>query len=168
MAIVTDEFKLERVKQLCTGCTREFQAHDALFSCIFQAEEQFQRRDYCRECFTRRTEEPFSYWETRFPKREKPKLDDIDKVQRFFTNLIQKNPDGPNIPKIKFFTALVLMRKKRLKLVGTKVEEGKTVMRLEKTWDGESVDIVDPGITEAELGDVRAEMERLFDAELAA
>lgn len=165
---MTDEFKLERVKQVCAGCAREFQPNDALFSCIFRTEEQFQRRDYCRDCFVRRAEEPFSYWETRFPKREKPKLDDIEKVQRFFTNLLQKNPEGPNIPKIRFFTALVLMRKKRLKLLGTRMEQGQTVMRLEKTWDGESVDVADPGITETELGEVRAEMERLFDAELAS
>jgi hypothetical protein len=67
---------------------------------------------------------------------------------------------------VKFFTALVLLRKKRVRLHGTKVTDQGALLRVEKIWDGESVDLVDPGINEEKLAEIRAQMEQLFEMEL--
>jgi hypothetical protein len=59
------------------------------------------------------------------------------------------------------------MRKKKLKLLKTKQGEHQKMI-LEKSWDGETVEIQDPEITETELSTVKDQMEKLFDMEFGA
>ena len=96
------------------------------------------------------------------PRREQKRLEDVNAMQEFFKKLIEKQTDDPSRQKITYLTALLLARKRRLRLAGTK--NGK--LRIEKTWDGEIVEIADPAIADAELADLRARMDQLFVIEL--
>ena len=51
---------------------------------------------------------------------------------------------------------------KTVRLCGSK--DGK--LRIEKTWDGEATEIADPMIADAELGELKLQMEQLFVVEL--
>jgi hypothetical protein len=163
---VPEEYKFERIRPVCTVCRAEFKSGDRITSAVALAseQEQFVRLDFCASCWPKRTQEIFSYWERVFPRREKPKLQDMEKVQKFFDRLLQK-PD-PQFDGVRFFTALVLMRKKRVKLQATKTTESGAVLRFEKTWDGETVDLADPGINDEKLAEIRAQMEQLFEMQL--
>ena len=55
------------------------------------------------------------------------------------------------------------MRKKRLKIVGHREE----TLILEKAWDGETIEIVEPTVGEEELDALRVDMEKLFDLSFA-
>jgi hypothetical protein len=106
--------------------------------------------------------EIFSFWKTRMPKIEQRKLEDIAAMVEFFKKLIEKPSEDPSRQKVTYLMSLLLARKRRVKLAGSK--DGK--LRVEKTWDGETIEIVDPPITDAELADLRQQMEAIFDMEL--
>jgi hypothetical protein len=155
-----DQYKIERLQKACNGCQKEFHSGDRLVSAVTENDKQeLERVNLCRDCWPKRSQEVFSYWDVVYPRREKPKIQDMDKVQKFFDRILKK-PE-PQYDGVRFFTALVLMRKKRVRLLGT----GGAVLKFEKSWDGEIVEIPDPGVTEEKLAEIRAQMEQLFEME---
>jgi len=90
------------------------------------------------------------------------RLEDINAMQEFFKKLLEKPSEDPNRQKIQYLTALLLARKRRIRLCGSK--DGK--LRIEKTWDGEATEIADPIIADTELEVLKLQMEQLFVVEL--
>jgi len=90
------------------------------------------------------------------------RLEDINAMQEFFKKLLEKPSDDDSRHKITYLTALLLARKRRIRLAGSK--DGK--LRIEKTWDGEATEIVDPIIADTELETLKQQMEQLFVVEL--
>jgi hypothetical protein len=166
---VPEEYKFDRIHRSCHLCKNEFKSGERFVSAVvLNAQELFERIDFCAGCWPWHPDQVFSYWEGVFPYREKPRLQDMEKVQKFFDRLLAKQEEGSRLDGVRFFTALVLMRKKRVKLTGTKTTESGAILRFEKGWDGESVDIPDPGITDEKLEEIRSQMEQLFEMELDA
>lgn len=161
-----EEYRIERVHRTCGRCGREFRDGEPLFTAILPSpENRFIRQDYCEPCWSPDPSRVFSYWRSEYPTRSKPSIEDMSKVQRFFDRLLRKQEEG--LEGVTFFTALVLVRKKKLRLLGTRSEGTQEWLRLEKVWDGERVEILDPGIEEAQIDKIRRDMERLFEMELA-
>ncbi|MBI2899016.1 MAG: hypothetical protein HYY17_02455 [Planctomycetes bacterium] len=159
-----EDWKVERRKKRCTVCERVFASEEELCSCIVEAEGAFSRRDLCLACWERRTSEPFSFWRTRMPRIRERKLEDIGAMVEFFKRLVAAPSEDPLRRKITYLVALILMRKKRLKLAGVRA----AALLVEKSWDGDVAEIPEPAIGDEELQTLRVEMEKLFDVELAA
>jgi hypothetical protein len=96
------------------------------------------------------------------PKKEQKRLEDVNAMQEFFKKLLEKPSEDPVRQKITYLTALLLSRKRRIKLAGSRGGR----LRIEKGWDGEAAEIADPAIAESELADLRAQMDQLFTMEL--
>jgi hypothetical protein len=163
-----EEYKIDRIRRACAGCQREFKSGDTVVSAVAQVDEALVRQDFCKACWPKHAQDVFGSWERPFPYHEKPKLEDMDKVQKFFDRILRKPEPSPALEGVKFFTGLVLLRKKRVKLLGTRTEGETSWLRLEKAWDGEVVEVQDPGITEEKLAEIRQNMEQLFEMELNA
>lgn len=159
----TEEWKINKRGRSCSVCARVFGSEEEHYSGIVEVETKFERRDLCLGCWAKKPE-LFSFWKTRMPKREERRLEDVNAMQEFFKKLLEKPSESPSRQKITYLTALLLSRKRRLKLLGTK--DGR--LRIEKGWDGEQVDIVDPPISDLELSELKDQMEKLFEVELAA
>ncbi|MBV8879904.1 MAG: hypothetical protein JO332_08080 [Planctomycetaceae bacterium] len=158
-----EEWKISKRGRSCSVCQREFRSEEILYSGIAEIEGKFARRDVCVPCWGRKPE-LFSFWKTRMPKREVKRLEDINAMQEFFKRLLEKPTEDPARHKITYLTALLLARKRRVRLAGSK--DGK--LRIEKTWDGEAAEIVDPVIADTELEALKQQMEQLFVVELDA
>ncbi len=179
-----EEWKIEKRKPGCAGCQKSFGSEETHYSGIVEADGRFARRDYCLKCWesmkpgalpreggteTARVEGLFSHWLTLAPKKDQRTLEDINAMQDFFKKLIAIPTEDPTREKVIYLTALLLMRKKRLKMAGpSKPRDGKNRLPLEKPWDGETVEIVDPPIADAELEQLKASMEMLFGSDLTA
>lgn len=165
-------WKIDRRRRACSKCSREFASEERHVSAIRQAGERFERLDACLTCWPSMSPEgpeaPFSFWHTNAPKREKRRLEDLQAMTEFFKKLLEKGPGDPILEKVAYLTALLLMRKRRVRAAGSRVEDGRTWLLLEKSWDGETCRIVDPPIPDEELVVLRGELERLFDLELGA
>ncbi len=158
-----EEWKIEKRSRACSLCQRVFRSEEEHYSGIAETEGRFGRRDVCLPCWEKKPE-LFSFWRTRTPRREDRKLENIAAMTDFFKKLLEKPLEEPNRQKIAYLTALLLARKRRLKLHGS--AGGK--LRIEKTWDGETIEIPDPPISDAELADLRVQMEQLFEIEVGA
>jgi hypothetical protein len=156
-----EEWKISKRGRSCSVCQREFRSEEALYSGIAELEGRFERRDVCVPCWGQKPE-LFSFWKTRMPKREVKRLEDINAMQEFFKKLLEKPSEDPSRQKITYLTALLLARKRRIRLAGSK--DGR--LRIEKTWDGEATEIADPLIADSELEALKQLMEQLFVVEL--
>jgi len=156
-----EEWKISKRGRSCSVCQREFRSEEWLYSGIAEIEGRFERRDVCVPCWDKKPE-LFSFWKTRMPRREVKRLEDINAMQEFFKKLLEKPSNEPNRQKVTYLTALLLARKRRLRLAGSK--DGR--LRIEKTWDGEATDIADPMIADSELENLKQQMEQLFVVEL--
>lgn len=165
---MVEEYRIEKIHRKCASCGREFRYGEDLYTAVVTEDDRFLRKDYCLECWKPSPDEIFSYWKSTFPEKARPNIEDMGKVQTFFDRLLRREDDGENLDGVRFFTALVLVRKKRLRLLGTRSEGGAEWIRVEKVWDGEKVDIRDPGIEEDQLDRIREQMEQLFEMELSA
>ena len=156
-----EEWKISKRGRSCSVCQREFRSEEFLYSGIAEIDGKFTRRDVCVPCWDKKPE-LFSFWRTQMPRREVKRLEDINAMQEFFKRLLEKPSEDPSRHKITYLTALLLARKRRIRLSGSK--DGK--LRIEKTWDGEAMEIVDPVIADTELETLKEQMEQLFVVEL--
>lgn len=161
MTLQAEEWKIARRGRACSVCGRAFGSEEEHYSGIAEVESRFERRDVCLGCWDRRPE-LFSFWRTRMPRLERRRLEDVGALQEFFKRLLEKASADPARAKITYLAALLLARKRRVRLLGSR--DG--LLRLEKSWDGETVEIPDPPITDEELSDLCRQMEALFDIEL--
>ena len=176
-ALQAEDWKIEKRGKGCHACDRKFESEEVFYSGIaeitaqqeqpqgsaLRAAGRFERRDYCVPCWEKKPE-LFSFWKTRMERKEEKRLEDINAMQEFFRRLIAGPLEDPGRAKIAYLTALLLSRKRRIRLAGS--SGGR--LKIEKTWDGESISIPEPVITDEELGDLRSRMEALFEIELGS
>ncbi len=161
MTLQAEDWKIDRRGRACSACRRAFKSEEEHYSGIVEAEGRFERRDLCQECWKARPD-LFSFWKTRMPKLSERRLEDVAAMVDFFKKLLEKPSDDPSRRKITYLTALLLARKRRIKFAGSR---GGSI-RIEKSWDGETVEIADPPISDAEIDDLRRQMEQLFEIEI--
>lgn len=159
--VQTEEWKIEKRGAGCAQCGRGFGSAEDHYSGIAEVEGRFARRDLCLPCWDKKPD-LFSFWRTRTPRREERRLENVAAMVEFFKKLLEKPSDELPRQKITYLTALLLIRKRRLKLTGS----GPGVLRVEKTWDGETAEVPDPPIADAELDDLRTQMEQIFEIEI--
>ena len=159
-----DEWKIQKRARGCSLCQRAFKSEEEHYSGIARVETRFERRDVCLPCWSSQKPELFSFWKTRMPKVEQKRFEDINAMVEFFKKLVETKSDDPVRAKITYLMALLLARKRRVRLAGSKGG----LLRVEKTWDGEAVEIAEPAISDAELAELRAQMEALFETEFSA
>ena len=158
-----DEWKIQKRARACSLCQRVFTSEEEHYSGIAQAETRYERRDVCLPCWTSKKPELFSFWKTRMPKIEQKRFEDLAAMVEFFKKLVETPTEDPTRHKVTYLMALLLARKRRVRLAGSK--NGR--LRVEKTWDGEAVEIAEPAISDAELTELRAQMESIFETEFA-
>ena len=162
MTLQAEDWKIDKRGKSCSVCGRAFQSEEEHYSGIAEVETRFVRRDVCLPCWKSKPE-LFSYWRTQMPKIEERRLEDVMAMLEFFKKLIASPLEDPTRQKITYLTALLLARKRKIKLAGS--SHGR--LRIEKGWDGETTEIPEPPISDEELLDLRVQMEQLFELEIA-
>ena len=161
MTLQAEEWKLQKRGKACHVCGRAFGSEEEHYSGIAEVEGRFERRDLCLPCWDKKPD-LFSYWRTRTPRREERRLENVAAMVAFFKKLIEKPLEDPRRQKVTYLTALLLARKRRIKLLGT----SGGLLRIEQGWDGEVTRIPDPPISDDELQELKTEMEQLFELEV--
>ena len=161
MTLQAEDWKIQKRGKACHACGRVFGSEEEHYSGIAEIEGRFERRDLCLSCWEMKPD-LFSFWFTRTPRREERRLENLAAMVEFFKKLTGKPLEEPRRQKVAYLTALLLARKRRLKLCGT----SNGLLRIEKGWDGETIQIPDPPVSDEELDELKTEMEQLFELEL--
>ena len=158
------DWKIARKASACGACEKVFETGEAFVSAIWLGEDaQFVRRDLHVPCFDAVEEEAYSRWVTAIPekKEKKPPLD-LGLAQEFLLRLVKEA--DPEKRKVALVLALLLLRKRRLKLLGERGTDDGRVMDLvvpAKTGDLELC-LPAPELEDSEAEEITAELGRLF------
>ncbi len=117
------DYKISASDRTCHTCERRFEVGEVYYSAVVEAppeaEEMFVRHDFCPDCWQPEPEAYFSYWKTRVPEPPPerptgPRLVDMGRLMQLFEHLAEA--DQEKARRFRYVLALVLMRKKRLRL----------------------------------------------------
>ena len=153
-------FKIRPAEEVCATCRRTFEAGEQIFSAIQMENDRFTRTDTCISC--RPEQEPFCSFTARAPLREVTQLTLKEEVREFFKKLEAMTERSRHQQRLMYLSALWLSRKKTLKLVETIRRDGQPVLRLQKAWDGETLELPEEPIPDGELPPLLEELGALF------
>lgn len=115
MSLPGDDWKVEKGRQECSDCGADLEPGDPFFSALRQEEGDFQRVDFCSDCWkSERAADFFCFWKSRRPESEGQQtvgpavlLDLLEQM---------RHPSNRREKALRFVLALYLSRKKILTL----------------------------------------------------
>lgn len=159
---MASEWNMPRRGEACVGCRRGFEVGEAIQALLYATEAGYERRDYCLECRPPETPAPLGVWRTRRPEPVVSKVQRFDReaVYSFFERL--EGAREPDQVQFRFVLALLLWRKKVLKLERTTQADGHEVWEFVATRSGTAYQVARPELDEAQLERLSTQLERLL------
>ncbi len=163
------EWKIHRRNERCARCERVFEDEERHFSILLFGAEGFSREDRCLECFERDGAQPndLVFWRTRhrFAGRRGLAID-FESIEQLFFALqgrALEGPEGERLAELCYLLALLLLRKKRLKLARIRSEPRgeRLVVRRPRRTEEHEVAVFD--LTPERAEGLRGELERIFE-----
>jgi hypothetical protein len=161
------EFKITRRAPVCAVSGTPFQPGDVIVSVIHEEPQGFVRRDVREECLASIRGEPFCVFRTKQPPPPPPaKRIDYELAQEFLDRMLREA--DPARERVLYVLALLLARKRRLKILETKrLPEGDLLLvSIPRAEEDEIVHLRAPHLTPEEEAQLQGEMARLFNFEV--
>ena len=119
------EWNMPRRTDACQSCARGFEIGEIYQAFLYETEEGYERRDYCQACLPADHAGAIGSWKTRRlePATKKVMPFDREAVYGFFERL--EDAESPHQVQFRFVLALLLWRKKALKLEQTVEKDGR-------------------------------------------
>lgn len=162
------EWTMPRRNDACTGCQRGFAPGETLRTLLFDTPAGYERRDYCLTCVPPLEPAPLGVWKTRRPEPSTAKnlAFDREAIYGFFERL--DDADDPRHVQFRFVLALLLWRKKVLRLERSAAAGGREVWEFIMARSGALHRVVRPELDEAELERLSAQLEQLLSGQAGA
>jgi len=158
------DWKIQGRTPGCARCERPFEDGEAHFSLLLVGEESFGREDRCVACFEagEAPAEDAVFWRTRRRVQAKRGLAvDFESVEHLFLAL--EGRTEPRLAELRYLLSLLLMRKKRVKLVRVRRDADGEWMIVRRPRRDESLRVKVFELTAERAGELRAELERIFE-----
>lgn len=120
---MSNDWSMPPRTERCAACARAFEVGETFQACLIQVGEDYQRQDYCLTCPVPASPAPVGVWRTRRPEPAARRLQPFDReaICAFFERL--DGCDDPARLRFRFVLALLLWRKKVLKLEHTRTTD---------------------------------------------
>lgn len=152
------DYQIQPNTRRCSASGRELKPGERYYSVLLDEEGKFVRRDYGAEVWQGPPPGAFSFWVGRIPTgdaRKRPPIDD-ELLHECFTRL--EGDTEPRRVNFRFVLALLLMRRKRLKLETSVVEAGDEVLVMRCIRGGVEQRVVNPQLTDEQIAEVQEEV----------
>jgi hypothetical protein len=152
------EYQIQPNTRRCAISGRELRPGERYFTALSEANGQFVRQDYSVEVWQGPPEGAFSFWAGKVPldnAERRPHVDD-EMLLECFERL--QGQTEPSRLSFRYVVALLLMRRKRLKFEEAATQDGHEVLTLRCARTGTKHEVVNPGMTEAEMMAVQEEV----------
>ncbi|MBI5779067.1 MAG: hypothetical protein HZA49_06385 [Planctomycetes bacterium] len=191
-------WQIEKTTKRCQECNSTIEVSQHYFSALFPnptdktGEPRLLRRDFCANCWERRTaageEPPFSFWQTVIEPPAEPPKTPREVLLNFFDNLFKEATEVPaaentSVPvvqdtrlksQVKYLFALIMMRKKLLRLKSPLTRDNTRYLVLERFakpqrspdnfgGDAKVYEVAEVNISDEELDSLRQEFSQLFE-----
>jgi hypothetical protein len=164
------DYKIDASPHRCQKCEHVFAVGEEYFSAVIetQEEDRLARLNLCPACWGPDTGAYFSFWKTRVPEPAAatdhgPRLVDMGRLMQLFEHLADA-PD-PQALRFRYVLALVLMRKRRLKVLETRRlpgGRGEELTLREPGTDRRHI-VACPNVTEEEIRSVADRLRDILD-----
>lgn len=157
------DWRIHRREPRCTGCERLFQEGETFFSLIFFEEDRLRREDRCPACFQEpRPAGDLFFWRTRHQADRRARFAvDFEAIEELFVSLDGRREEG--LRELRYLLSLLLLRKKRLKLVGVRRNEGGETLCLRRPRRTEEFEVQVFQLDSERALVLKAELARVFD-----
>lgn len=157
------EWRIHRREVLCGQCRKPFEEGEALYSLLHLDPDALRREERCGACFTApEAGADVLFWRTRHATDKKQRLAvDFDAIEELFLALESRKE--PRSMELRYLLALLLLRKKRLKLVGVRRGEGGETMCVRRPRRTEEFEV---GVFELDgerARALKADLARIFE-----
>jgi hypothetical protein len=151
----------------CAASGRVLQPGEPYYSVLAEAAEGFERRDFAADVWAGPPQGAIGFWRAKVPdlsgpKRPKPIDDGV--LLNFFERLAGETDDMRI--KFRYILALLLMRRKLVKLVDAASQQGRETIVVRVVVGGDEHQVVNPGLSEEQFADVQQQLEQLLQSSL--
>jgi len=163
------EYKIDASSRRCRACGRVFEVSEEYYSAVVETAQEnlLERHDLCGPCWKPPEGGYFSYWKTRVPEpgpetHRGPRLIDMGRLMELFEHLADS--EEVQARRFRYVLALVLMRKRRLKVVESRrLKDGGENLTLRETGTQRTHAVSAPPVTEDEIRSVADRLREILD-----
>jgi hypothetical protein len=161
-----DDWKLPSGHERCTRCASELQPGQPVTSVIRLAADGPGRQDLCASCGQAvGGEADVFFWRRKRPEAsERRAIVDYAMLRELFGRLLER--PGELYERLSYLVALVLIRKRHLRLAGFEQRRGREVMLVSRAAGEPAIEVPAPFLTPEDMVAVRAHLNRLLQADL--
>ena len=161
-----DDWKLPSGTERCSACAAELQVGQPVTSVIRLAAAGPGRQDLCASCGQTVTgEADVFFWRRMRPlASERKAIVDYTMLRELFTRLLERQ--GELYARLSYLIALVLIRKRHLRLQAFEQRGGREVMLVVRGAGEPTIEVPAPFLTPDDMLSVRAHLNRLLQADL--
>jgi len=163
------DWELSRATGHCAVTGRALAEGESYYAVLFETPEGFERKDYSSEAWTGPPEGHFCYWRTRVPTRDKsagPVFVDHELLTQLFLRL--EESDSEVKQQFRFVLALLLMRKRILRLDKSEREADGEYWVLRLVSDQSEHRVLNPRLGEAEVERLSVQLVAILSGEVQA
>jgi len=161
---MASEWEIKGRSTVCTATGKPFSDGEFFYTLLFMERGEFRREDLCEEAWQQRdpTKAPFSFWRNKFEIPPPAAPEPLGKQNAEALLRRYMGEPGEEHANVRYFLALILERKRLLKPVEVKEEEGKRIHLYLHTKTGEIFVIPDPQLHLDQLEAVQTEVAGLL------
>lgn len=159
---MASEWNMPRRGDACAGCQRRFAVGAPVAVLLYEGTAGYERREYCEECRPAPEPQPVASWKTRRPAPTAAKARPFDReaIHGIFERL--EDAEEPQQVQLRFVLALLLWRKKVLRLERTLAVNGREAWEFVAAQSGVSHRVVRPDMDETQLEALSAQLEQVL------
>jgi len=159
-------WSIRKQAEACAACSEAFPEGQSLYSLLRASEEGLERQDLCGACFGARAEEEAAqdlfFWRTRRqPELRRGLAVDFDAVEGLFLAL--EGRAERKLAELRYLLALLLMRKKRLKLVRILRRADAEGMVMRRPRRDEALEVLVFDLDAERMAELREDLARIFE-----
>jgi hypothetical protein len=157
------EYEIQPMSLHCAQTGRELKPGETYFSLLTETQQGFARLDYAAEAWQGPPEGSIGFWRSKVPAEtggRRRQIVDDSVVMEFFERL--DGAEDATKQDFRYILALLLMRKKILKLAGVTREGDREILVLRTASGSTEHRVVNPGLTEPQLEAVQAEVQQIL------
>jgi hypothetical protein len=159
------EWKIHRRESGCGACAKVFEEGEALFSVLHLSEEALRREDLCTGCFQDPGEAAPAgslFWRTHHRTDPRARFAvDFEALSELFLALDARREE--RLLELRYVVALLLLRKKRLKLVGVRRRPDGEVLNVRRPRHQEEFEVRVYDLDGERAQAIQADLARVFE-----
>jgi hypothetical protein len=163
------EWNIQSRAHACSACGKAFADREGFHTLLFDEKTQFRRSDICQDCWQRQYSEGarerkgfISYWHGLYEApATRPEPIRRETAESLLRKLIEQN--DPQFIPAGYILAVMLERKRVLKVKEQLVREGKRVFVYEQAKTGDLFTIIDPNLQLDQLAQVQRDVAALLE-----